>query len=408
MSMNRVGKHSKKLKRSIFSYIYNKGRETILVALILVGIGLVALGSYLLIISPGHPIPFLDTSNKPIPGSVSEKIHVTINGVKQGMFIKSKDTTRPVLLYVHGGPGMPTYFLNQKYPTGLDKDFTVCWWEQRGVGLSYGKMFSESMTIEQFVGDVIAVSKYLRTRFKQEKIYLMGHSWGSFIGIQAAAKAPELFHAYIGVAQMSDQLKSENEAYNFMIKKSEQVGDLNLVKKLQNAHPSKTAPLPNAYLAIRDYAMHKLGVGTTHDMKSIIAGIFLPVWFEKEYTLKEKLNIWRGKWSSHSRRLWNEMLEIDLKSQVPKLEIPVYFFHGIYDYTITYQTALEYYKSIDAPVKGFYTFEKSAHSPIFEDPGRSRTIMTQDVTKGRNSLSDHFDPALREKDDTKHVSEILN
>ena len=89
----------------------------------------------LLAFSPGKPEPFIDENGKPLPGSISEKIFVNINGVQQGMIIKSKDMTNPVLLYVHGG--MPDYFLTQKYPTGLEDYFTVVWWEQRGSGLSY-------------------------------------------------------------------------------------------------------------------------------------------------------------------------------------------------------------------------------------------------------------------------------
>ena len=87
----------------------------------------------LLAYSPGKPEPFLDENGRPLAGSISEKVFVNINGVEQGMFIRSKDTTHPVLLYLHGG--LPDYFLTQKYPTDLEDDFTVVWWEQRGSGI---------------------------------------------------------------------------------------------------------------------------------------------------------------------------------------------------------------------------------------------------------------------------------
>ncbi len=106
-------------------------------ALVLVGV--------LLLLSPGRPTPFLDDNGKPLAGSISEKTRVTINGVEQGMFIKGKDASKPVLLYLHGG--MPDYFLTERYPTGLDEDFIVVWWEQRGSGLSYNPdMAPESLT----------------------------------------------------------------------------------------------------------------------------------------------------------------------------------------------------------------------------------------------------------------------
>jgi len=133
------------------------------------------------------------------------------NGLDQGMFLKAKDKTRPVLLYLHGG--MPEYFLTHRYPTGLDAEFVVCWWEQRGAGLSYRPgMTRESMTLEQLVADTIALTNHLRRRFGQDRIYLLGHCGGSFLGMHAVARAPELYHAYIGVAQMANQRRSEKQA----------------------------------------------------------------------------------------------------------------------------------------------------------------------------------------------------
>jgi pimeloyl-ACP methyl ester carboxylesterase len=100
------------------------------------------------------------------------------------MFIKGMNRSNPVLLWVHGGPGMPDYFLAEQYPTGLEDLFTVVWWEQRGAGLSFASDIPPStMTVDQFISDTYEVTDYLRERFGQEKIYLLGHSWGSFIGI---------------------------------------------------------------------------------------------------------------------------------------------------------------------------------------------------------------------------------
>ena len=103
-------------------------------------------------------------------GSISEKIFLNINGVRQGMFIRSKNVTNPVLLYLHGG--MPDYFLTERYPTGLEDIFTVVWWEQRGSGLSYSSNIPrESITLDQMISDTKEVTNYLRKRFGQEKIY---------------------------------------------------------------------------------------------------------------------------------------------------------------------------------------------------------------------------------------------
>ena len=345
----------------------------------------------LLAMSPGKPQPFLDENGDVLPGSISEKIRININGVQQGMFIKSKDVNNPVLLFVHGGPGMPEYWLTQRYPTGLEDYFTVVWWEQRGAGLSYSPNIPpETMTAEQFVSDTIEVTNYLRKRFSKEKIYLMAHSWGSYIGIQAAAREPDLYYAYIGIGQISHQIQSEQLAYQYALEYYKENGNTNTVRKLEAAPPTLTVPLPTAYDALRDAYMHGAGIGTTRDMKSVVTGLFLPSWQFREYTVGEKVNLWRGKLFSRSRsfNLWDKMQITDLSQQVTKLEIPIYFLHGVYDYTCAYPLARDYFEKLEAPVKGFYTFENSAHSPMLEEPEKVQKLLLEDVLTGTNNLAD--------------------
>ena len=348
--------------------------------------------SLLLAWSPGRPQPFLDESGAPLAGSLSEKIRVEINGMEQGMFIKSKNIRNPVLLFVHGGPGMPEYWLTQRYPTGLEDHFTVVWWEQRGAGLSYNPDIPpETMTAEHFIADTLTVTRYLLERFGQEKLYLMGHSWGSYIGIQAAAQAPELYHAYIGMGQVTYQLQSEHLAYDYALAYYRQNGDQRMARKLEAAPPTMTVPLPAAYEALRDAYMHGAGIGTTREMKSVITGIFLPSFQFREYTLAEKVNLWRGKVHSrsHDFGLWDTMQATDLTQQVTALALPVYFFHGQYDYTCVYPLARAYFEKLDAPLKGFYTFAISAHTPIFEEPEKALAILLEDVLNGTNALTDN-------------------
>lgn len=355
---------------------------SILVAGVLLLLAVLEIWSY-----PGKPKPFLDENGNVLTGSTSEKIHVNINGLDQGMIIKSRDVSNPVLLYLHGG--MPDYFLTQEYPTGLEDYFTVVWWEQRGSGLSYrADIPPESMTPEQMISDTLEVTNYLRQRFGKEKIYLMAHSGGSFIGIQAAARAPELYYAYIGVAQMANQLNSEKLAYEYMLQKFNEKGHTEMVQKLEAAPVTLADGTPNAYLALRDGAMHSLGIGTTHKMDSIVTGLFIPSLKFREYTLAEKINFWRAKAHNGVSVMWDETLTTDLSQEVPELDIPAYFLEGIYDYTCSYTEARVYFEKLQAPVKGFYTFEQSAHSPMFEEPERTLRILLQDVSTGENSLAD--------------------
>ena len=309
--------------------------------------------------SSGKIEPFLDANGDVLAGSVSEKKHVMINGVQQGMIIRSKDISNPVLLFLHGGPGMPEYFLEEKYPAGLEEHFTVCWWEQSGAGLSYhSELQAETITAEQLVADTLEVTNYLREQFGQDKIYLMGHSWGTFLGIQAAAQSPELYHAYIGISQISRQAESERLAYTHMLAQYQAVGNTKMARKLEAypIHSDDAAFASYVSSFLRDEAMHELGIGTTRAMRSTALGIFLPVMQCRAYTLDEKINLWRGKaFLAHSTTLRERMYATDLTDQVPELEIPVYFFSGLYDYTVSYTLAREYFEQLQAPIKGFYT-----------------------------------------------------
>ena len=371
-----------KIKSFPIELIMRKGIRIMLIMFSILLTCILLLGGVLLLYSPGKPKPFLDENGKPMAGSISEKIYVNINGVEQGMFIKSKDVKNPVLLYLHGG--MPEYFLTQRYPTCLENYFTVVWWEQRGSGLSYSASIRpETMTLEQMISDTKEVTNWLRKRFGKEKIYLMGHSGGTFIGIQVAAQAPELYYAYIGVAQMSYQLKSEKLAYEYMLERFKEKRERSMVRKLETAPVTLMNGTPDEYLALRDKAMHNLGIGTTRDMNSVITGIFFPSLTCREYTLTEKIKMWRGKSRSGVSLLWNKMLETDLTKRVTELKLPVYFFHGIYDYTVSYTLAKEYFDLLKAPIKGFYTFEQSAHSPLFEEPEKMRQIFIEEVLKGK-------------------------
>ena len=283
---------------------------SILIAFILI------LAGVLLALSPGKPQPFLDENGSPLVGSISEKVRINVNGVEQGMFIKSKNEANPVLLYLHGG--LPDYFLTERYPTGLEDDFTMVWWEQRGSGLSYSADTPhETLNLEQMISDTLVVTDYLRERFKQDKIYLMGHSGGSFIGIYAAARAPERYHAYIGVAQMANQLKSEKLAYEYMLEQFRKNGNDEMVRKLEAAPVTMEGGAPDAYLALRDGAMHSLGIGTMREMNSVVSGIFLPSLASRDYTVMEKMNMWRGKSQSGVASLWSEMTTTDLSEQLP-------------------------------------------------------------------------------------------
>lgn len=320
---------------------------------------------------------------------MNEKIFVEINGMKQGMFLQGENIENPVLLFLHGGAGSPEISFAEKYPTGLEKIFTVCWWEQRGSGISYShKIKPEEMTIEQMISDTIQVVQYLRKRFNKDKVYVMGHSWGSLLGVLTVNKEPDLFHAYIGIGQVAKQAESERLAYTYMIEEFGKVNDTKMVAALKKFPIDKGGDINFKYLNVRSKGMMKLGIGLMHNCNSMMECIMTVLTY-KGYTLTEKFKFPIGSQFS-LKYLWDFVLTIDLINEVPELKVPVYILQGKYDYQVSYTIAKEFAQKLKAPVKGFYTFENSAHSPCFEEPEKMCNILREDVLQGKVNLADNF------------------
>lgn len=316
-----------------------------------------------------------------------EKIFVEINGMEQGMFLQSENIENPVLLFLHGGPGSPEIAFTQKYPTGLEKLFTVCWWEQRGSAMSYNRRItSQEMNLEQMIADTAAVTRYLCSCFGQEKIYLMGHSWGSLLGVLTVQRHPAFYHAYIGIGQVAQQDRSERLAYTYMLEEFSKAKDEKMLNRLKKFPIDSGGPIAMRYLGVRSSAMNKLGIGVMRSMTSMRDCVFVVLGY-KGYTLGEKLKFAQGGGFS-LKYLWDYVLKADLIKSVPELKVPVYIFQGKHDFQVSYVVAKEFAAALSAPLKGFYTFEDSAHSPCFEEPEKMCEILREDVLKNQVSLSD--------------------
>ena len=142
--------------------------------------------------------------------SITSLEKITLGGIKQTILIRGHDTKSPILLFLHGGPGFPEMDIAYKFQRKLEEHFIVVNWDQRGAGKSFSKKIPrESMTIEQFISDAHELIRFLRERFDKEKIYLVGHSWGTTLGLLLTQRYPELFFAYVGIGQVVNALESE-------------------------------------------------------------------------------------------------------------------------------------------------------------------------------------------------------
>lgn len=217
----------------------------------------------------------------------------------------------------------------------------------------------------------------------------MGHSGGSFLGVYVVDKASELYEAYIGIAQMSDQFLSEKLAYDYILNKYREMNNKKMVAHFEKFSINDQNKIPIEYLKMRDDAMHELGIGTMRNMRNIVTELFLPSLYFSEYTISDKYHLWAGKSKYGISQNWERMIRTNLIETKNDFKIPVYFFHGLYDYTCSYELAKKYFDKIQAPIKGFYTFEQSAHTPLFEEPEKMNRILVNDVKNLRTDLSDN-------------------
>lgn len=317
--------------------------------------------------SSGNLPPLLDKTGKNITNSISEKGRVDINGVSQGFFIRGENLENPIILYLHGGvPELP-FILPREGEERLEKHFTVCYWEQRYAGMSYDKSInSDSLTLEQMVDDVSKMTKYLQQRFRKNKIYLVAHSWGTYLGVKTIEKYPDEYTAYVAISQITNQLESERMAYDYLLKHVSAIGDTKYEKELKKFDRNADYFPSYDYLSsIRAELLEKYGVGTLRE-KSSISKLVSDVFKFKGYTISEKINFGCGS-KFHTKHLFPYLFVDDLFKSSVSFNLPIYFIHGKHDQTVSHVLAQKYFEIVNAPYKEFISFENSAHSPNIDE-----------------------------------------
>lgn len=333
--------------------------------------------------SPGQLKPLTDESGKEIVGSFAEKGWLDIGGIRQGFFIRGENPDNPVILYLHGGPGSPELplIVATEEQERLENYFTVCYWDQRGAGMTYHKDTDPaSATVPQYVEDTREITEYLMKRFGKEKIYLMGHSWGSYLGAKVVGKYPEYYYAYIGIGQVTHQHLSEQLAYQYMMEHAKETNDAKVIKNLSQYDPNdKEFPTNQYLLKARTLTMNKYGIGITHAPYSMMS-LMRDVLMFKGYTLTEKTGYLKGSMFS-LEHVFHYVIEDNLFESSVSFDVPVYVVHGVYDYQVSYELAKKWVDQIEAPDKGLYTFEISAHSPNIEETDKFVKTIRKIVNK---------------------------
>jgi pimeloyl-ACP methyl ester carboxylesterase len=323
-------------------------------------IGCFAAGSSVLLLFAATVVFFLGRGKTPpIPGdlSIASLEKVRIGGVDQWLLIRGHDRSRPVLLFLHGGPGMPAMFLAHACQRELERSFVVVHWDRRGAGKSYSAgVDARALNVRQVLDDTFEVSRLLRQRFGQDRIYLVAHSWGTYLGLLAIREHPEYYSAYVGMGQMAGPLARVREIQrDFVLRCATGANDMPTIDMMRRGGPINEDML---------FQCHGELWKSSSFLPILLTGLRAP-----EYTFRDALHVKPG-----ANRVNREMkYNVDprpLIGEVNALNVPVFFFLGRHDYNTPSRVAADYLSRLSAPLKSVTWFEQSGHFPFFEEPAR--------------------------------------
>ena len=305
------------------------------------------------------------------PHGIERLEKVKIGGIDQWVSIRGTDTRNPVLLYVHGGPGYISMPMSWWWH-GWEDYFTVVEWDQRGAGKTYllndPAKVRPTMTPERMVADTEEMTDWLRKTLGKKKIFLLGHSWGSYLGLETAQRHPDWLYAYIGVGQITNGPESERRGWAFAVDAARRAGNTQAISELgaiaPYAAPGHRVPLKDIYTQRRWLGFYggAMAYRNRSSAESDLADL------SPDYTDAEIEHVWDGNDFSEPYLL-PEVLSFDLTG-IRKLDCPLIIFAGRHDYNVNAEVAAAWFAKVQAPSKQFVWFENSAHLPMTEEPGK--------------------------------------
>lgn len=329
---------------------------------------------------PATTAPILGSDGREVPGSIAELTTTTIGGHPQALMIRGRSTTLPVLLHLAGGPG-GTDIGAMRLDTGLEERFVVATWDQRGTGLSYPAFDpADTLTLERVVADTIEVTEYLRERFGQDRILITGQSWGSIPATLAVQRRPDLYHALVSTGHMACIRETDIIFYEDTLAWARSRGDTALVARLEAMGPPPYAEPIGTYPTIVGPERALNPYPEFDGRTEMTSTIFVP-----EFSLMDSIGALRGLTDVYAR-LYPQLQELDLRVEVPRLEVPVWLLMGRHEARGRVEPARAWFDALEAPEKHWVVFEGSSHRASFERPaeyGRLLDEVMGVVTAGR-------------------------
>ena len=296
--------------------------------------------------------PSIKTEN-----SIAVLEEIKINGVMQSILVRGENVNNPVLLVLHGGPGDSIVGSARTLFSALESKYVVVAWDQRGGGKSedLGVELSQ-LKISTFVNDVISMSEYLRNRFSRNRIFLLGHSWGTLIGVLAVKQHPEYYSAFVGTGQMVNMLRGDKLGLDYALKHARDKSNSKAISELESIGEP---PYTLDELLVQRKWVSEYGGNTHGSMISTKPGGEMNL-CEYLATSNNGLNL--------AKAMIDEIYGIDLLSRVTRLDVPLFFLQGRYDMVSPSVLAEEFHKGLAAPQgKTFHYLENSAHMTLYEE-----------------------------------------
>jgi len=291
--------------------------------------------------------------------AIAEIQSIQLGGFQQTVLLRGNDRRDPVLLYVHGGPGAAQLPIARKYSDKLEQHFVVVHWDQRGAGASCAGVDWNSLSLDQIVNDTIELAEKLG---QGKKIFLIGHSWGSLVGVMAVQRRPDLFYAYVGTGQLVHRDRQEQISYDWVVAQARQAGDMEALNELATIHPP--------YSTQKEFALDGHWLNKYHgDVFAVERERELQpaVIFGREYSLATRLR-YQGCFDESRERLLQDRLHIDLLAQIHQFQVPVFFFNGRHDNNTPTSLVEEWAAQLEAPHVEIVWFENAGHSLAIEAP----------------------------------------